>query len=146
MAWYSSHCEERSDVPVRWSASARKRGNLMRLLHSVRNDTIYGGNYKEREWPLNRLPQKRTEFPSRAKPSSEHHTYLRVGDKVFHKNFKSWGGGIVTETWTSDLPGGFCYVRILFQDGKQRVFDNNFDSTCCCYYTGIALLNRVELL
>src|SRR4030043_732378 len=117
----------------------------MRLLHSVRNDTIYGVNYKEREDPLNNLPQKRTECPSRIKPRSEHHTYLRVGDKVFHKNFKSWGGGIVTETWTSDLPGGFCYVRILFQDGKQRVFDNNFDSTCCCYYTGITLLNRVEI-
>jgi hypothetical protein len=49
------------------------------------------------------------------------------------------------ETWSSDLPGGLCYVRILFQDGKQRVFDNSFDSACCCYHAGITLLNRVEL-
>lgn len=94
---------------------------------------------------LNKLPQKQIEQPQRAKPASEKHTYLHVGDKVFHKKFKSWGGGIVIETWVSDLPGGLCFVRILFQDGKKRVFDNSFDSVCCCYYSGITLLNRIEL-
>ncbi|MGB7573875.1 MAG: hypothetical protein WBN53_08440 [Thermodesulfobacteriota bacterium] len=49
------------------------------------------------------------------------------------------------ETWSSDLPGGMCFARILFQDGKQRVFDNNFDSVCCCCHTGITLINRVEI-
>jgi hypothetical protein len=91
------------------------------------------------------LPQKRTEESPIRKPKSERHTYLRVGDKVFHKKFKSWGGGIVIETKSSDLPGGMCFVKILFQDGKQRVFDNSYDSACCCYYAGITLLNRVEL-
>ncbi len=91
------------------------------------------------------LPQRREEILSTKKTKSEKHTYLRVGDKVVHKKFKSWGGGLVMETWSSDLPGGMCFVRILFQDGKQRVFDNSFDSTCCCYYTGIILLNRIEL-
>ena len=95
--------------------------------------------------PMRNLPQKRTETSSREKPKSDNHTYLRVGDKVFHKKFKSWGGGIVLETRSSDLPGGMCYVRILFQDGKQRVFDNSYDSVCCCYYTGVTLLNRVEI-
>ena len=52
---------------------------------------------------------------------------------------------MVIETWTSDLPGGLCYVRILFQDGKKRVFDNSLDSACCCYYAGVTLLNRIEL-
>ena len=94
---------------------------------------------------MRNLPQKRTEIPSAEKPKSNKRTYLRVGDKVFHKKFKSWGGGIVLETWSSDLPGGMCYARILFQDGKQRVFDNNFDSVCCCYHTGITVINRVEL-
>jgi hypothetical protein len=94
---------------------------------------------------LNRLPQKREEEFPPTKTKVEKHTYLRVGDKVFHKKFKSWGGGIVIETWASNLPGGMCYVRILFQDGKKRVFDNSFDSACCCYYTGITLLNRIEL-
>ncbi len=94
---------------------------------------------------MNKLPQKKTEHPQKRKPASEKHTYLQVGDKVFHKKFKSWGGGVVIETWSSDLPGGLCFVRILFQDGKKRVFDNSFDSTCCCYYTGIILLNRIAL-
>ena len=94
---------------------------------------------------MRNLPQKRTETSPTQKPKSEKHTYLRVGDKVFHKKFKSWGGGIVVETRASDLPGGMCYVRILFQDGKQRIFDNSFDSVCCCYYTGIKVLNRVEI-
>jgi hypothetical protein len=103
------------------------------------------GEKKEGSSPMKNLPQKRKEIASATKPKSERHTYLRVGDKVFHKKFKSWGGGIVMETWVSDLPGGMCYVRILFQDGKQRVFDNNFDSVYCCYHTGITLINRVEL-
>ena len=101
---------------------------------------------EEKDLPsMKNLPQKRIEHPPTKKPKSEKHTYLRVGDKVFHKKFKFWGGGIVIETWDSDLPGGMCFARILFQDGKQRVFDNNFDSTCCCYYIGITLLNRIEL-
>jgi hypothetical protein len=95
---------------------------------------------------MRNLPQKRIECFSPKRKRDEKHTYLRVGDKVFHKRFKSWGGGIVIETWSSELPGGMCYVRILFQDGKKRVFDNSFDSACCCYYTGITLLNRIELL
>lgn len=45
--------------------------------------------------------------------------------------------GIVVEERRSELPGGFCYVRINFQDGKVRVFDNNFKSDACCYYAGI---------
>jgi hypothetical protein len=103
------------------------------------------GEKKEGFASMKNLPQKREEISSTKKPKSEKHTYLRVGDKVVHKKFKSWGGGVAIETWASELPGGMCYVRILFQDGKQRVFDNSFDSTCCCYYTGITLLNRIEL-
>jgi hypothetical protein len=103
------------------------------------------GEKKESFSTMKNLPQKRSEVSSTSKPKREKHTFLRVGDKVVHKRFKSWGGGIVTETWASDLPGGMCYARILFQDGKQRVFDNDFDSVCCCYYTGITVINRVEL-
>ena len=94
---------------------------------------------------MRNLPQRRTKESFIRKPRIEQHIYLRVGDKVLHKKFKSWGGGIVIETRSSDLPGGMCFAKILFQDGKQRVFDNSYDSTCCCYYTGITLLNRVEL-
>jgi hypothetical protein len=91
------------------------------------------------------VPQKKTGSLLAAKIAVAKNTYLRVGDKVFHKNFKSWGGGIVIETWSSNLPGGSCYARILFQDGKKRVFDNSFESVCCCYHAGVTLLNRVEL-
>jgi hypothetical protein len=97
----------------------------------------------EGEGSLNHLPQKLEQAPR--KRHVEQHTYLQVGDKVFHKRYRAWGGGIVIETWSSDLPGGLCYVRIQFQDGKKRVFDNGLDSACCCYYAGITLLNRVEL-
>jgi len=74
-----------------------------------------------------------------------HHPYLRVGDIVFHKKFRSWGRGRVLEAWASDVPGGLCYVRILFQDGKSRVFDNSYDSACCCYYAGVTLIDRIEI-
>jgi hypothetical protein len=103
------------------------------------------GEKSESLSPMRNLPQKRTETSPTQKPKSDKHTYLRVGDKVYHKKFRSWGGGVVVETRASDLPGGMCYVRILFQDGKQRIFDNSFDSICCCYYTGITVLNRVEI-
>jgi hypothetical protein len=103
------------------------------------------GEEKEGLSPMRNLPQKRSEVFSTKRPKNDKRTYLRVGDKVIHKKFKAWGGGVVVETRSSDLPGGMCFVRILFQDGKQRIFDNSYDSVCCCYYTGITLLNRVEL-
>jgi hypothetical protein len=94
---------------------------------------------------MKNLPQKKNEISSTRKPNRQKHTYLQVGDKVVHKKFKSWGGGIVMETRASEVPGGMCYARILFQDKKERIFDNNLDSSSCCYYTGITVLNRVEL-
>ena len=103
------------------------------------------GEKEEGSSSVKNLPQKREEISSTKKQKGGKHTYLRVGDKVSHKKFKSWGGGIVIETWSSDLPGGMCFVRILFQDGRQRVFGNNFDSACCCYYTGITLPTSIEL-
>ena len=50
--------------------------------------------------------------------------------------------GVVVEERTSELPGGFCYVRINFNDGNVRVFDNNLKSECCCYYAGIEIIER----
>jgi hypothetical protein len=69
--------------------------------------------------------------------TTDYSLYLSVGDRVFHKRFLRWGMGIVVEERRSELPGGFCYVRINFQDGKIRVFDNNFKSDGCCYYAGV---------
>jgi len=63
--------------------------------------------------------------------------FLKVGDRVYHKKFARWGMGVVVEERTSQLPGGFCYVRVNFTDGQVRVFDNNLKSECCCYYAGI---------
>ena len=67
----------------------------------------------------------------------EYSLYLKVGDQVFHKRYKRWGTGVVVEERRSEVPGGFCYVRISFRDGNVRVFDNNFKSEQCCYYAGI---------
>ena len=69
--------------------------------------------------------------------TADYSLYLRVGDRVLHKRFLRWGMGTVVEERRSELPGGFCYVRIDFQDGNMRVFDNNFRSGNCCYYAGI---------
>ncbi len=69
--------------------------------------------------------------------ATDYSLYLAVGDRVFHKKFLRWGMGVVVEERRSQLPGGFCYVRINFQDGNIRVFDNNFKSNSCCYYAGI---------
>lgn len=72
----------------------------------------------------------------------EHSLYLEVGDRVYHKKFVRWGMGTVIEERRSSVPGGFCYVRINFQDGKIRVFDNNFGSVNCCYYAGIEKMDK----
>lgn len=68
--------------------------------------------------------------------------FLRIGDKVRHLNNIRWGIGEVVEEKHSDLPGGFCLVRILFQDGSERSFINDLNNHSCCYYTGIRLLEE----
>ena len=94
---------------------------------------------------MNKLPLKRTVPNSSAHLGDAKKIYLHVGDKVFHKKFKSWGHGVVIEARASHVPGGSCFVRILFQDGKGRVFDNSLSSATCCYHTGITLLDHVDL-
>jgi len=63
--------------------------------------------------------------------------YLRLGDKVGHLNYGEWGEGVVVEEMTSVRIGGTCLVRILFEDGQQRTFNNDLDSEMCCYYFGV---------
>lgn len=72
----------------------------------------------------------------------ERFLYLKVGDRVYHKKYLRWGMGVVEEERMSDVPGGFCYIRINFQDGKIRVFDNNLRSVNCCYYSGIEKMDE----
>lgn len=66
--------------------------------------------------------------------------YLRVGDKVKHLRYYVWGYGEVVEEKHSALDGGFCLVRILFEDGTERSFINDLDNECCCYYAGIRVI------
>jgi len=68
---------------------------------------------------------------------SNHRLYLRLGDKVIHTNYGEWGDGVVVEVMTSVLAWGTCLVRILFEDGQQRTFNNDLDSDMCCYYFGV---------
>lgn len=63
--------------------------------------------------------------------------YLRLGDKVYHRDYSEWGEGRVVEEMTSTVPGGTCIVRIQFQDGRQRTFINDLDAEMCCYYFGV---------
>ena len=66
--------------------------------------------------------------------------YLKVGDKVNHLKYSTWGIGEVVEEKHSLLSGGFCLVRILFEDGNERSFINDMENECCCYYAGIRIL------
>ncbi len=63
--------------------------------------------------------------------------YLRLGDVVIHRDYAQWGEGTVVEEMTSTVPGGTCLVRIKFQDGQQRTFNNDLDAQMCCYYFGL---------
>ncbi len=63
--------------------------------------------------------------------------YLRLGDKVHHRDYSQWGEGTVVEEMTSTVPGGTCLVRIMFEDGRQRTFNNDLDNETCCYYFGV---------
>jgi hypothetical protein len=66
--------------------------------------------------------------------------YLRVGDRVRHVKYSWWGAGEVVEERHSALDGGFCFVRVLFEDGEERSFINDMDNTLCCYFAGLRLM------
>jgi hypothetical protein len=70
--------------------------------------------------------------------------YLRLGDKVRHRSYQQWGEGVVVEEMTSSLAGGTCLVRILFEDGRQRTFNNDMDNELCCYYFGVRKFWRFD--
>jgi len=63
--------------------------------------------------------------------------YLRLGDRVLHRDHEEWGEGTVVEEMTSILEGGTCLVRVRFADGQQRTFQNDLDSEQCCYFFGV---------
>jgi hypothetical protein len=65
--------------------------------------------------------------------------YLKVGDVVRHKHYGVWGNGEVIEEKHSNLPGGLCLIRVLFEDGVERAFINDLNSEGCCYYAGLRL-------
>jgi hypothetical protein len=67
----------------------------------------------------------------------EKRLFLRLGDRVLHMTYEAWGLGVVVEVMTSIIPGGTCLVRILFEDGQQRTFNNDMDSDLCCCYMGL---------
>jgi hypothetical protein len=63
--------------------------------------------------------------------------FLRLGDIVTHRDHREWGDGTVVEEMTSTVPGGTCLVRVAWQDGRQRTFNNDLDAQMCCYYFGV---------
>ena len=65
--------------------------------------------------------------------------YLKAGDSVRHARYIRWGRGKVTEEKHSSLSGGFCLVKIRFEDGEERAFINDMDNSLCCYYAGVKL-------
>jgi len=71
--------------------------------------------------------------------------YLRLGEKVIHRDYEQWGEGVVVEEMTSSVPGGTCLVRIKFEDGRQRTFNNDMDNDLCCYVFGIRKVWECDL-
>ena len=69
--------------------------------------------------------------------SAKKRLFLRLGDRVIHAHYEQWGLGAVVEEMTSSIAGGTCLVRILFEDGQQRTFNNDLDNDQCCYYFGL---------
>lgn len=69
--------------------------------------------------------------------SEDKRLYLRVGDEVNHLRHEEWGIGVAMEVMTSSVPGGTCLVRVRFQDGQLRCFNNDLDNQACCYYFGV---------
>ncbi len=70
------------------------------------------------------------------------HTYLQVGDCVYHRRYSQWGQGEVVEKWDSNLPGGLCLIKVEFRDGRLRIFDDDFKKFSCCYHTGLVRVDE----
>jgi len=68
--------------------------------------------------------------------------YLKPGDHVMHRRYPEWGVGKVLELWKGNLPGGSAYVKVIFADGKVRVFDNSSDSST--YWGKVGLIKIKE--
>lgn len=68
---------------------------------------------------------------------SKKRLFLHLGDRVVHLHYEHWGLGAVVEEMTSVVPGGTCLIRILFEDGQQRTFNNDLDNEQCCYFFGV---------
>lgn len=70
--------------------------------------------------------------------------YLRLGDRVTHLRYEEWGEGAVVEERTSIVPGGTCLVRLLWEDGQQRTFNNDLDHEQCCYFFGVRKIQSLD--
>jgi hypothetical protein len=70
--------------------------------------------------------------------------YLRLGDRVTHLRYEEWGEGAVVEERTSVVPGGTCLVRLLWEDGQQRTFNNDLDHEQCCYFFGVRKIRSFD--
>jgi hypothetical protein len=76
--------------------------------------------------------------------ASDKRLYLRLGDRVTHLRYEEWGEGAVVEERTSVVPGGTCLVRLLWEDGQQRTFNNDLDHEQCCYFFGVRRIQSFD--
>ena len=119
-----------------------KRGDSTRKGRHPRRsncqDSRTQGNINSRAATASLVPQDHYEHPQPPQHFSERkRLFLRVGDEVSHQRYEEWGLGVVMEVMTSSVPGGTCLVRIRFQDGQLRCFNNDLDNESCCYYFGV---------
>ena len=70
--------------------------------------------------------------------------FLHLGDRVCHESREEWGAGAVVEEMTSTVWGGTCLVRVLFEDGVQRTFNNDLDHEMCACFLGLRREHRFD--
>jgi len=71
--------------------------------------------------------------------------FLRLGDRVWQDYREGWGMGVVVEVMTSTVIGGTCLVRVMFEDGLQRTFNNDLNSEMCCAHLGVRREYLIQL-
>ncbi len=65
--------------------------------------------------------------------------HSRYSDRVFDLRPRQWGHGEVMEEKHSGLPGGTCMVRVASENGMERTFINDMDSSMCRCLAGLRL-------
>jgi len=119
-----------------------RNGALVRAGDKIADEADKNAGAEQPTWAPSRAAPPNVElvvrhFERLRRLSEQKRLFLRVGDEVSHLRYEEWGTGVVMEVMTSSVPGGTCLVRIRFEDGQIRCFNNDLDNEGCCYFFGV---------